>query len=47
MAAADGRRDAEQVDWLGVMLAECSFACLGWLKMKGGSKANRSDEPGS
>jgi hypothetical protein len=45
MGSAEDRRDVKQTDWLGLMLAECSFAYLGWLNVKGNSKALWSNEP--
>jgi hypothetical protein len=45
MGNTEDRRDAKQNDWLGLMLAECSFAYLGWLNVKGDSRALWSNEP--
>lgn len=45
MKGSEDRRDVRQVDWLGLMLAECSFAYLGWLNVKTDSKALWSGEP--
>ena len=44
MGSAEDTR-VKHFDFLGLMLAECSFAYLGWLNVKSGSKALRSDEP--
>ena len=38
-------KDGRRVDWLGLMLAECSFAYLGWLNARSASTALWSGEP--
>jgi hypothetical protein len=38
MSKGEEERDVRRVDCLGFMLAECSFAYLGWLNAKSDSK---------
>jgi hypothetical protein len=43
MEGSQDRGGPRQADWLGLMLAECSFAYLGWLNARSDSKLLWSD----